>query len=319
MKTLLNKLKRNKCQRILAIAMILMLMAGLLPNYKFNDVYGSAVNKIPDSSLDVLRDVSEVKLNWSTYDKHEWGEGINGRLSVGPAVYGTERHVFSIPMMSYSGFVCSNPLKLYFKNVMTINGRAINAVMSVDSLTVSAPYDSTKKADGYISFITLLDETIWVGLDTGLNDFPTEYGIIKACDKIQITTSFTYADTNEPIDIEMYQIVKDVDIIRDNPAYSEAWQGVNGYANDMFVFDSCILDIDTANTKVTSTAKTSSSEDEAFLKAGVIVPITGATTTQIYTESYAAAGVFIYSPYDGDNLPSPEKTVDTTTIYEPGD
>ena len=130
MKRIKTMLEKN-INRVISMLMILILTMGLIgTNYR--DVNAATIHTINNSLLDTVKSVSNVKLNSSTLADYEWKKGIDGKK---------EGDRFYLPIKSMqTSFSYDSPLKLYFENVMTINGRNINAQMSIDRVDVSIPF-----------------------------------------------------------------------------------------------------------------------------------------------------------------------------------
>ncbi len=302
MKRIKTMLEKN-INRVISMLMILILTMGLIgTNYR--DVNAATIHTINNSLLDTVKSVSNVKLNSSTLADYEWKKGIDGKK---------EGDRFYLPIKSMqTSFSYDSPLKLYFENVMTINGRNINAQMSIDRVDVSIPYGIGGEEDGTMIFFGVGATGIWVG--SGNANEPGKYRGLK---NTKITTEFTYADTGKDIDVPLYQILTDIDVADQGANYKEAWQGNSGYTGDIFVFENCEIDIDRNNMKLTATNGTDG--DDQWLKSGAIVPISGSRTTQTYSAALAATGLTFYCPYDENNLTTPTKEVDSSSPYIDGD
>lgn len=273
MKRIKTMLEKN-INRVISMLMILILTMGLIgTNYR--DVNAATIHTINNSLLDTVKSVSNVELNSSTLADYEWKKGIGGKK---------EGDRFYLPIKSMqTSFSYDSPLKLYFENVMTINGRNINAQMSIDRVDVSIPYGIGGEEDGTMIFFGVGATGIWVG--SGNANEPGKYRGLK---NTKITTEFIYADTGKDIDVPLYQILTDIDVADQGANYKEAWQGNSGYTGDIFVFENCEIDIDSNNMKLTATNEDVLPEDVEYLDAKLLhngSDVTGRLGQVSYDES----------------------------------
>lgn len=282
---------------ILSIVALVMLLTVFTKSVSANTLHSLDENK-----LDTIKAARQIILGSATLDSYTWNNGVDGKVSDESG-----GKFFQLKTLSKtSGYVYYNPLTLYFKNVCSVGGRAVNATLNVDKIEYFAPYQSINVSD-YKTMFFLTGYVFWA------NNDGTEG---RAGQNLTLSTTFTWADTGEKVNIPLYQIVSDMDVdvssLVGNESLNEGWKGISGYNGDIFAFTKYdYLNIDVDNMTVQAKKGTSSfDDDDSLLKGGVIVPC-GSATKQVLIDTWAGTSLEFYAM----SVKEPSKTADNIGYY----
>ncbi len=291
----MSLIKKIGIKKVMTVIVAVFILLGLMATTL--EIRAAQIHTIPNASLGTIVKAVNVNMGKNNLSGYKW-KSISGKVvrDEGGTYY------FSVPIKSVtSTFSYSNVLELNFTDVMNIGGRKVNAKIDINSISVNKPYWVSGQEDGYLSFMQIYSTSIGFGSDGVSSPY-------RGRKDTNITITFTYADTGEKINVPMYQILNDIDVADQGADYKEGWQGFSGYTGDIFTFENCELDIDLQRMKLTATNLTEG--DDQWLKSGAIVPINSAVITQTFSAAFASTGMYLYSPFDDKNMPSPVKTAD---------
>lgn len=309
----------------LFLCIVFMGLLGLLT--VTSEIRAATVHTIPDSNLTAILNAKKMRM---TKDNVSYKWNTTG----GKVFHDDAGYEFAFPSTGTSGFRKQNSLTLNFTNVMTVNGRQVDAEVIVTDLVVGNQTYTDEDGlwtpgggeDGYISFLGVYENGISVGIcRNGQRWMPED---------VTLSTSFQYHDSGEKItSVPVYQTLADIDAYYDlswnGHAYknikNEAWQGVSGYTGEIYQFDSCRLVTDLGNLRLSAPKNSVTSGSDSYTITGAIVTVNQDTDkiVQTFTSTYCATEMMFYSPLDDRNLPTPAKTADNLTdgkekIYDNG-
>ncbi len=315
----------RKVGHIVFLFMMILAISGLFPTLN-----GSAatVHTIPDSNLTAILNAKKMRMTKDNVS-YKWN------TTSGKVFHDDAGYEFAFPSTGTTGFRKQNSLTLNFTDVMTVNGRQVDAEVTVTDLVVGNQTYTDEDGlwtpgngeDGYISFLGVYENGISVGIcRNGQRWMPED---------VTLSTSFHYHDSGEKItSVPVYQTLADIDAYYDlswnghvyKNIKNEAWQGVSGYTADIYQFDSCRLVTDLGNLRLSAPKNSVTSGSDSYTITGAIVTIDqdADKIVQTFTSTYCATEMMFYSPFDDRNLPTPAKTADNLTdgkekIYDNGE
>lgn len=309
----------------LFLCIVFMGLLGLLT--VTSEIRAATVHTIPDSNLTAILNAKKMRM---TKDNVSYKWNTTG----GKVFHDDAGYEFAFPSTGTTGFRKQNSLTLNFTNVMTVNGRQVDAEVTVTDLVVGNQTYTDEDGlwtpgggeDGYISFLGVYENGISVGIcRNGQRWMPED---------VTLSTSFHYHDSGEKItSVPVYQTLADIDAYYDlswnghvyKNIKNEAWQGVSGYTGEIYQFDSCRLVTDLGYLKLSAPKNSVTSGSDSYTITGAIVTIDqdADKIVQTFTSTYCATEMMFYSPFDDRNLPTPAKTADNLTdgkekIYDNG-
>ncbi len=309
----------------LFLCIVFMGLLGLLT--VTSEISAATVHTIPDSNLTAILNAKKMRMTKDNVS-FKWHD------TKGKVYQDDSGYEFAFPSTGTTGFRKQNSLTLNFTDVMTVNGRQVDAEVTVTDLVVGNQTYTDEDGlwtpgngeDGYISFLGVYENGISVGIcRNGQRWMPED---------VTLSTSFHYHDSGENItSVPVYQTLADIDAYYDlswnghvyKNIKNEAWQGVSGYTGEIYQFDSCRLVTDLGNLRLSAPKNSVTSGSDSYTITGAIVTVNqdADKIVQTFTSTYCATEMMFYSPFDDRNLPMPAKTADNLTdgrgkIYDNG-
>lgn len=307
-------------KRAFSLVMMLVMIIGMLSG--IINVSAATVHTIPDSNLTAILNAKKMRMTMDNVS-YKWN------VAEGKVFHSDAGYEFAFPSTGTTGFRKQNSLTLNFTNVMTVNGRQVDAEVIVTDFVVGNQTYTDEDGlwtpgggeDGYISFLGVYENGIFVGVcRNGQRWMPED---------VTLSTSFHYHDSGEKItSVPVYQTLADIDAYYDlswngheyKNVKNEAWQGVEGYTGEIYQFDSCrlITDVDKLTLSAPKDSVTSGNDSYTITGAVVTVDPEADRIVQTFTSTFCATDLMFYSPLDDQNMPKPEKSTDERT-YKNGE
>ena len=257
----------------------------------------AAIETLPNEDASVS---SNLSLNLY-YDNASWTwNNISGEVKDG----GTDGYCFMVPLNGrdrFGGWEINNFLTINFTNVGSINGRAINALLTLDKLSI------TRR-----TAMSLPDPVLPLRLS---NAFVPQFGDATSYNFgrtgffhqmfIDYTVAITWADTGAIVSQPFYQRISDLD--QSDTYFREAWTAGNGFTGDFYVYEDCKLQIN--GNQFAANGSTTGFEQE-IQQAGVVAKTKNGKFSGRFEEGWCATALEIFSELT--DIPSPEKLLKVT-------
>ena len=282
----------------------------------------SGVHTIPGTGyLNSIKAARSLNISRSTLSSYTYNNGISGKRVNYTDNGGAPTTQFTVPLSDESkAYTYSNPLTLNFSNVGTINGRQLDATVSVTSVKISKPSENHSDSGlngGQVGILKLKDGWFEVGVTT---DSPHGY---RARKQINLNITIRYGDgSREVVPLPFYQAVLDIDAggYGKQDYYREAWTGVSGYTGDIYAFPGHTTSISGMTITARGDEGAGTDGDDIYLKTGAFAPTTGGSFSMMFDVGNCGTGLDLFSAYQ--NLIAPEKSVSKPsdgTSFQAGD
>lgn len=309
--------------RIMAVMLAVVMALSCLPA---RTVQAASVYTIPDAKFTAVSKMTAVQMHRNNIETWQWNDSMAGKYSTFRSDSGNRS--FAVKANTISGakynFSYDNPLlTINFKNVMYVNGKAVNAQIRVTNIEIRQNYTSGvmgNNYDMYVSFMEIGGAT-WIGSGSGYDndDYVTKI--------VTFDTLFTWADGTDAgknilSTIPMHQGVADVDTWKPyesqySDRVNEGWDGVAGYTGDMYVFESTGLNCTANPLQIRLERDLNTTGDDEWKVSGALCPISQGAgyVSQRFYEYACATCLTFYSPLDDNNIKQPSKSADNTGYY----
>ena len=248
-------------------------------------------------NLDAVKTRNLLNINMYTLTDYEW-HGVDGVVRNNT---GGETDIgFYVPVKGTTRY--DDFIDLKFENVgKTQDGRILNAEVHFDYVISK---DETSPAKEYARVFRLAENKL---------SLHSENTYIET----SFTTKVTYADTGETVDKSLLLSISDVDVYRSNNTYyNEAWRMDNGFAGDIWIWDTCESTI--SGNKISASYGMATEGDAQWLESGCVLPTNnGEFKNTVFLSG--TAGSYLQVSLANDTLPAPKKTSDAKDINVDGD
>lgn len=292
-------MKKKRIGVIAIICMLLLGVSGIL------NTVSAAITTIPNSNI-IVSDSKMFRMSSTNYSA-EW-HGVSGKVL--PGKYSTYK-CLAVPIKTKTAaFTYTDFLDLTFTNAGEINGRAVNVKVHFNSMTVSKRGGSSsgERTDNYMAVCYMTGSFLWMkgNMEDGAG--------YRAATTIDITTTISYADTGETVDLPFFQAIQDLDA--GDSYYTEGWEAVSGYTGDYYTYKECNLSI--SGNKFMS-KKVNTSGIDSVTKTGLYATTKNGEFRSRFYEGNCATAVKVTSQYRNGMLASPTISIDNSRPYKEGE
>lgn len=223
----------------------------------------------------------------------------------------------------------TNPVRLDFTNCGKINGRNVNIRINFDKVTIGKRYNSSDdvqadelgidKNNGYATIFQLSNTGNLFELYCSS---ATTYGGHRGKKTAQLTTTVTYSDTGEIVDLPFLLGVQDIDQISSwkGTVYAyEQWTAANSGYKSFYIYNENKTNrtgntIKTTQTIYNMNNKSGTDGEEQEIKiAGIYATTNNGKFTCTFSAGNAGTDYRLYSQYKDGTLSMPTKSVDKST------
>lgn len=265
-------------------------------------VINSAYNsRIIDKNTRFTFNTRNCTITWAKNVTHSTAKRIDGAAITGYCL-----------KYKYTGTTTyTNPVRLDFTNCGKINGRNVNIRINFDSVQINKRTNTTAEKDelginddyGYATIFQLSNTGNMFQLFCSSTKC---YGAHRGYKSAKLTTTVTYADTGETVNLPFTNEVRDID--QKQSYATEAWEANNGYKS-FYIYNTN----NTTREKNKMSGKASTDNDDEIKKAGLYAVTNNGKFTCTFEAGNAGTDYRLYSQYKDGSLSMPTKSVDKST------
>lgn len=215
---------------------------------------------------------------------------------------------FSIPR-STTNKTYTNPLTIHYTNCGTINGRAINIDLKINSLVQKGGNNTIANNNGY--FLDLYYTSTQISSQK--YNSASKYRLQHTMD---ITYTVTYADTGSVVNYPFFQSFYDLDTFQNVADYAEGVVPISGYTK-AYLYPGTQLKQQSGG--FFAPGQMEWDGNDSIVKGGVyMVTTNGSFRSRNYLTNCSTA-INLYSQYNSGTLPAPTLSISAPDMCEPGD
>ena len=149
-------------------------------------------------------------------------------------------NILAVPSKgTQGGWSYEDFLDLYYRNVGSIQGRAIDLNLHFDKIEVTT--SGPGSIDGRFEFASLGYYSVW------FNNTATDDSRNTRLDNkqfyVDITATVTYSDNGELVDYPFYAKATDIDVRGTNQYFCEAWKALSGFDGKIYTYQNNALTV----------------------------------------------------------------------------